>query len=171
MCWKWPPFASRQDWTRRAIFWEVLASTSAVTTWISSVSLLSWRLWFVVCFGKLFLSDIPIRNNQAATDLSSAEAKFPSKWSGRRKIPHQTPISSEWRGASCTDIFLFISHTTNVLLFKFHCNIFIGVIIIKKMPVSVASETHCTKCLGLKMRFSVLYESRKEKRKQQLKKD
>jgi len=37
MCWKWPPFASRQDWTRRAIFWKVLASTSAVTAWISSV--------------------------------------------------------------------------------------------------------------------------------------
>jgi hypothetical protein len=29
-----------------------------------------------------------------------------------------------------TDTFLFISHTTNVLLFKFHCNIFIGVRII-----------------------------------------
>jgi len=23
--WKWPPFASRQDWTRRAIFWKVRA--------------------------------------------------------------------------------------------------------------------------------------------------
>jgi len=22
MCWKWPQFASRQDWTRRAIFWK-----------------------------------------------------------------------------------------------------------------------------------------------------
>jgi hypothetical protein len=29
MRWKWLPFASRQDWTRRAIFWEVLASTFA----------------------------------------------------------------------------------------------------------------------------------------------
>jgi len=29
MRWKWPPFASRQDWTRRAIFWKVLASTFA----------------------------------------------------------------------------------------------------------------------------------------------
>jgi hypothetical protein len=34
-----------------------------------------------------------------------------------------------------TDTFLFISHTTNVLLFKFR--------IIKEMPGSVASETHC----------------------------
>jgi len=31
-----------------------------------------------------------------------------------------------------TDTFLFISHTTNVLLFKFLCNIFIGVRIIKR---------------------------------------
>jgi hypothetical protein len=29
MRWKWPPFASRQDWTWRAIFWKVLASTFA----------------------------------------------------------------------------------------------------------------------------------------------
>ena len=42
-----------------------------------------------------------------------------------------------------TDTFLFISHTTNVLLFKFRCNIFIGVGIIKEMPGSVASGAHC----------------------------
>jgi len=43
-----------------------------------------------------------------------------------------------------TDTFLFISHTTNVLLFKIRCNIFIGVRIIKEMPSSVASGTPCT---------------------------
>ena len=42
-----------------------------------------------------------------------------------------------------TNTFLFISHTTNALLFKFHCNIFIGVTIIKEMPGSVASGIHC----------------------------
>ena len=42
-----------------------------------------------------------------------------------------------------TDTFLFISHTTNVLLFNFRCNIFIGVRIIKEMPGSVASGTLC----------------------------
>jgi len=42
-----------------------------------------------------------------------------------------------------TDTFLFISHTTNLLLFKFRCNIFIGVRIIKEIPDSVASGTHC----------------------------
>jgi len=43
-----------------------------------------------------------------------------------------------------TNTFLFISYTTNVLLFKFRCNILIGVRIIKEMPGSVASGTPCT---------------------------
>jgi hypothetical protein len=42
-----------------------------------------------------------------------------------------------------TDTLLFISHTTNVPLFKFRCNILIGVRIIKEMLVSVASGTPC----------------------------
>ena len=42
-----------------------------------------------------------------------------------------------------TDTFLFISHTTNILLFKFRCNIFIGFRIIKEMPGSAASGSHC----------------------------
>jgi len=72
-----------------------------------------------------------------------------------------------------TDTFLFISHITNLLLFKFRCNVLIGVKIInplntelnpicpllallgahhilhvsrikvKEMPGSVASGTHC----------------------------
>ena len=44
-----------------------------------------------------------------------------------------------------TDTFLFVSHTTNILLFKFRCNIFIGVRLIKEMSGSVASGTHCSK--------------------------
>jgi len=43
-----------------------------------------------------------------------------------------------------TDTFLLISHTTNVLLFKFRCYIFIGVIRIKEIPGLVASGTHCS---------------------------
>ena len=42
-----------------------------------------------------------------------------------------------------TDTFLFISHTMNIFLFKFCCNIFVGVRIIKEMLGSVASGTHC----------------------------
>ena len=41
---------------------------------------------------------------------------------------------------NCTaDTFLFISHTTNVLLFKSRCNIFIGFGIIKELPGLVRS--------------------------------
>jgi hypothetical protein len=42
-----------------------------------------------------------------------------------------------------TDTFLFISHTMNVLMFKFRCNIFIDVRIIKEMPGLVGSGTPC----------------------------
>jgi hypothetical protein len=42
-----------------------------------------------------------------------------------------------------TDTFLFISHTTNVILFKTRCNISIGVTIIKEMLSLVASGTPC----------------------------
>jgi len=48
-----------------------------------------------------------------------------------------------------TDTFPFISHTKNVLLFKFRCNNFTAVTIIKEMPVSVASGTHCIFMCGL----------------------
>jgi hypothetical protein len=40
-------------------------------------------------------------------------------------------------------LWCHVSHTTNVLLFKFRCNIFIGVRIIKEMSGSVASGTPC----------------------------
>ena len=43
-----------------------------------------------------------------------------------------------------TDTSLFNSHTKNIPLFKFLCNIFIGVRIIKEMPGWVASGTPCT---------------------------
>jgi len=42
-----------------------------------------------------------------------------------------------------TDTFLFISHTTNVFVFKSRCNIFIGFRIIKEMPGLVGSGTPC----------------------------
>ena len=45
-----------------------------------------------------------------------------------------------------TDTFLFISQTTNVLVFKSRCNIFIGFRIIKKMPGLVGSGTPCIYC-------------------------
>jgi len=94
MCWKWPPFPSRQDWTQRAIFWKVLASTSAVTAWISLVKFAFKASMVRGLFGKLSLSDIPIRNNEAALDRASAVAKVPSKWCGCRKRTEFRPC---WR--------------------------------------------------------------------------
>jgi hypothetical protein len=52
-----------------------------------------------------------------------------------------------------TDTFLFISHTTNVLLFKSHCNIFIGFRIIKEMPGLVGSGTPCSLCNHCKTHY------------------
>ena len=61
----------------------------------------------------------------------------------RRDIPRRCSVSQQLSALQThtKDTFLFISHTTNVLMFKFRCNIFIGVRIIKEMPVSVASGT------------------------------
>ena len=67
--------------------------------------------------------------------------------SAERRVRQETgwlaggPLLSAATIRRTTDTFLFISHTTNVLLFKFRCNIFIGVRIIKQIPGSVASGT------------------------------
>jgi len=58
--------------------------------------------------------------------------------------------------ATTTDTFLFISHTTKILLFKIRCNIFIGVRIIKEMPGSVTSGTHCTTDTKMNLVYSLL---------------
>ena len=108
--------------------------------------LLSRRLWFAVCYGKPSLSDIPIRNDQAASDWASAVAKVPSKWHGHQKRTEFQPCWHVKCGMSlhpAGNIQLNILHHPTDFLFKFHCNIFIGVRIIKEMPGLVARGTHC----------------------------
>jgi len=56
--------------------------------------LLSRRLWFVVCFGKFSLSDIPISINQAASDRASAVAKAPSLRTGKDFPKYGAPGST-----------------------------------------------------------------------------
>jgi hypothetical protein len=56
-----------------------------------------------------------------------------------------------------TDTFPFVSHTTNVPLFKFRCNIFIGVRIIKEVPGSVASGTSCIIINDVKQDANIFY--------------
>jgi hypothetical protein len=54
-----------------------------------------------------------------------------------------------------TDTLLFISYATNVLLFKFRCNILIGVRIIKETPGLVASGTSYTSNEATLLRISL----------------
>ena len=65
---------------------------------------------------------------------------------GKKYLAHiqSVPLASQLTGGPLlrvarirrtTDTLLFISHTTNALLFKFRCNIFISVRIIKEMRV------------------------------------
>jgi hypothetical protein len=92
---------------------------------------------FVVCFGKLSLSDIPIRNNQAPSTRQE------TGWLAGGPLLRDATIRRT-TDTHTTNTFVFISYTTNVVLFKFRCNIFIGVrMILKKMSCSVTSGTPC----------------------------
>jgi len=93
--------------------------------------LLSRLLWFLVCFGKISLSDISIRNNQAASDWVRAVAKVPSKWRGSRK-------RIEFRPRLRVNCTMSLHPAGNIQLRVPHRPI--GVRIIKEMPGSVASE-------------------------------
>ena len=104
-CWKWPPFGSRQDWTRRAIFGKSLPVRSLSLPEFLRRCLLSRRLWFAVCFGKLSLSYIPIRNNRTAWDRESVVAKVPSKWRGRRRRTEFRPCWREKCGMSLSSVW------------------------------------------------------------------
>ena len=141
MCWKWPPFASRQDWILRAIFWKLLASTSDVTAWISSVMFAFKGSMVRGCFGKLSLSDIHIRNNQAASDRASAVAKVPSKWRSRQKRTEFRPCWLVKCGMSlhpAGNIQLRVPHRPKVIykgVEDFHIYIYAAVVMVasKKM--------------------------------------
>ena len=202
MCWKWPPFASRQDWTRRATFWKVFANTSAVTAWISLVMfntfVINWTMrnsqldissWFTATSHTSHTSIAEILSffcdrfiSKGLWPLLSPDLKPPDYflWGYLKGTVYQNKprtidalkanITEEIQAVtadvlartfqnmtprfqSCLDAngghfqhmlwCRHISHTTNVLLFKFRCNIFIGVRIIKEMPGLVTSRTPC----------------------------
>ena len=73
-----------------------------------------------------FIQSVPL-----ATELDISLIILPLRRILERNLTHTT------------DTFLFILHSTNLLMFKFRCSIFIGVRIIKEMPGSVASGTLC----------------------------
>ena len=56
-----------------------------------------------------------------------------------------------------TETFLSISHTTNVLPFRFRSNIFIGVRNIKEMLGSVARGTHCVSPYEFTIHYTLVF--------------
>jgi hypothetical protein len=142
MHWKWPSFASRQDWTQRAIFWKVLAGMFAN----NKHSLLqSIPIHFPTILCELTI----YTNTHEQQPYCVGTLSEMTERSAERRVRQETG----WLAGEqllrvptvrrTTDTFLFISHTTNVLLFKSHCNIVIGVRIIKELPGLVGSRTPC----------------------------
>jgi hypothetical protein len=142
MRWKWPPFASRQDWTRRAIFLKVLASTFAN----NKHSLLqSIPIHFPTILCELTIYNSAYEQQPYCVGTLSQMTER----SAERRIRQETdwlaggPLLRVPTIRHTTDTFLFISYTTNVLLFKSCCNIIIDVRIIKELPGLVGSGTPC----------------------------
>jgi hypothetical protein len=94
--------------------------------------------WFV-CFGKQNKPQTKQTLSQMIERSAERHVRQETGWLAGGPLLHVATIRRT------TDTFLFISHTTNILLFKFRCNIFIGVRIIKEMPGLVASGTLCIK--------------------------
>jgi hypothetical protein len=130
MCSKWPTFASRQDWTRRAIFWKALVFQSAN----NKHSLLqSIPIHFPTIHCELtHYTNIHEQQPYCVGILSQMTER-----SAERRVRQETGwlaggpllrVATLRRTTDThkTDTFLLISRTTNVILFKSRCNIFIG---------------------------------------------
>ena len=142
ICWKWPQFASREDWSRRAIFFKVIASTSANNKHSPLQSIL-------IHFPTFLCELTHYTNTHKQQPYCVSTLSLMTERSAERRVRQEKgwlaggPLLRVATTRRTTDTFLFISHTTNVLLFKFLFNIVIGVRIIKEMPGSVASGTSC----------------------------
>ena len=119
------------------------------------------HIWESPCFQHSLLQSIPIHFPAILCELThytNIHEQQPycvgtlsqmTERSAKRRVRQETgwlaggPLLRVSTTRRTTDTFLFISHTTNALLFKFLCNVFIGVRIIKEMPGLVASGTFC----------------------------
>jgi hypothetical protein len=147
MHWKWPPFASRQDWTRRTLFWKVLASTF-VNNKHSLLQSIPIHFPTILCELTIYSNTHEWQPYCVGTLSQMTER------SAERRVRQETgwivgePLLRVATIRRTTDTFLFISHTMDVLLFKSRCNIVIGVRIIKELPGLVGSGTPCTRDLA-----------------------
>ena len=122
MCWKWPPFASRQDWTRRAIFWKVLASTSVVTAWtINTLSSTVYRYTFQLsCVNP----HITLTFNETTTVLcrhpqpNDRENSREARQAGNR-------LASWWTVAPCRNNQAHYRHTLQTHTLQTHSSSFL----------------------------------------------
>jgi hypothetical protein len=142
MRWKWPPSASRQDWIRRAIFWKVLAITFAN----NKHSLLQSK---TIHFPTILCELTIYTNTHEQQPYCAGTLSQMTEKSAERRVRQETgwlaggPLLRVPTIRRTANTFLFISHTTNVLLFKSRCNIVIGVRITKELPGLVGSWTPC----------------------------
>jgi hypothetical protein len=139
---KWQQFASRQDWTPRAFFLKVLSSTYANNKH-SLLHSIPIHFPTILCELTIYTNTHEQQPCFVGT-LSQMTERLAA-----RCVRQETgwlaggPLLRIPKIRRTTDTFLFISHTTNVLLFKSRCNIVIGVRIVKELPGLVSSGTFC----------------------------
>jgi hypothetical protein len=143
ICWKWPSFASKRlqelllTWFYRFCF-PISAKSKHSPPQIIPIhfpTILCELTYYTktheqqpYCVGTL---------SQMTERLAERRVRQETCWQAGGPLLRVTTTRCT------TDTFLFISHTTNLLLFKFRCNIFIGVRIINGMPGSAAVGTPC----------------------------
>jgi hypothetical protein len=127
MCWKWPPFASRQDWTPAR---HILESPCFSVSANNKHSLLQS---IPIHFPAILCELTHYTNTQEQQPYCVGALSQMTERLAERRVRQETgwlaggPLLRVTTTRRTTDTFLFISHTTNALLFKFRCNIFIGV--------------------------------------------
>ena len=142
-CWKWPPFASK------LLQGLLLTQLYRFCFPISANNKHSLLQSITMHFPTILCELTHYTNTHKQQLYCVGTLSQMTDRSAERRIRQETgwlaggPLLRVATIRHTTETFLFISHTMNVLLFKFRCNIFIGVRNIKEMPGSVASGTPC----------------------------
>ena len=77
VCWRWPPFAFRQDWTRRAIFWKVLACT-----YRSDFGHYTRPIWLclIISYGDILKGEFTKTSHEPQTPWKQSSPKKFRQW-------------------------------------------------------------------------------------------
>jgi hypothetical protein len=143
---QWPPFESRQDWTPSR---HILESPCQYVRCHCLNTKHSFLQSTTIHFPTILCELTHYTNTHKQQPYCVGTLNQMTERLAERRVRQKTgwlaggPLLGVATTRRTTDTFLCISHTTNVLLFKFRCNIFIGVRIIKEMPGSATSGTPC----------------------------